>query len=364
MKKRIIIAGDSFSLGVGADFPQVFENVNELAPKIREAWMSDWKKASADIIQDGLLVRTTNKRDDQDIHQKYQELGEEYNRWRQSVYNTEYHLMLESKSIIPTPENTEPGLRHDRVDLVDYEHTWSNVLDGLLDDTEVVNLGRGGSSMASVVSSLSTYINSQQDINDYETLVFFQAPDPARKQVIATKTFDYIDDSGKEIKQNHYEKMLTHFKDYNVAAISKLKLFSDTERYDIEQHNFMYVEHDLYIGEWFQQIYNMQQICKANNFCMAWIPTGILIGQLQKNFLNQYPNVLGLDIRYDRCPKEIDEGFPSMVHKNLQLGIGNSSFDNADIYSGCHHFTGKVQKLFAMYMAKSLISNEEFWWQK
>ena len=43
MKKRIIIIGDSFSLGVGADFPELFDNAHWLAPKSDSNWFDDWK---------------------------------------------------------------------------------------------------------------------------------------------------------------------------------------------------------------------------------------------------------------------------------------------------------------------------------
>lgn len=358
MQKRIIIVGDSFSLGVGADFPDVFNNVNKLAPKIREGWLSDWQNSCAEVVAEDIKVFSTDKIIDQEIYDRYNSLSIEYSKWVQTVYTTEYGKILKSQNIPVTAENTLPGIMASRDRLVDYKHTWSNVLADLLPDIEIVNLSRGGGSMSTVVSGLSAYINQSKNDN-YETLVFFHAPDPARKHIIGTKSF-FPNDT---IYNSEIDKLLGYTRDYNVASVSHLQV-NEEKKYNIEQHNFMYVENDLYIGEWYQNIYNTQQICKANGFCFVWSPVSIPVIDIKQNTRNMYPNVLGLDIQFNRTPEEIDEEFACLYRKHILLALNNPTVDPSEIYSGCLHFTGKVQRLFGLWMAKSLISNEEFWWQK
>jgi hypothetical protein len=140
MQKRIIIVGDSFSLGVGADFPDVFNNVNKLAPKIREGWLSDWQNSCAEVVAEDIKVFSTDKIEDHGIYDRYNSLSIEYSKWVQTVYTTEYGKILESQNIPVTAENTLPGIMASRDRLVDYKHTWSNVLADLLPDIEIVNL--------------------------------------------------------------------------------------------------------------------------------------------------------------------------------------------------------------------------------
>ena len=358
MKKRIIIVGDSFSLGVGADFPAVFDDVNKLAPKIREDWMSDWKTSSSERIAEDIKIINTNEPEDHEVYDRHNNLSMEYSKWVQSVYTTEYEKILESQNISPTEENTQPGLRTSRNLLVNYKHTWSNVLADLLPDIEIVNLSKGGSSMSTVVSTLSAYINQTQNDN-YDTLVFFHAPEPARKHVISTKSF-FPDDTKYH---NEIDRLIHHTRDFNISSIGKFRI-NEEQTYDIEEHNFMYAENSLYIGEWYQNIYNAQQMCIANNYCFAWSPVSIPLIDIKQNKHNMFPNVLGLDVRLDRIPKEIDEEFVCLYRKHMGLALNNSRINRSEIYSGCMHFTGKVQELFGMWMAKSLVVNEDWWWRK
>ena len=358
MKKRIIIVGDSFSLGVGADFPAVFDNVNKYAPKIREDWLSDWKTSSAERIAEDLKILNTDKSEDHEVYDRHNSLVMEYNKWVQSVYRTDYSKILKSQNIAVTEETTQPGLMTSRNLLVDYKHTWSNVLADLLPDIEIVNLSKGGSSMSSVLSVLSAYINQTQNDN-YDTLVFFHAPDPARKHVISTKSF-FPDDT---IYHREIDRLINYTRDYNVSSMSKFEI-NQEQRYDIEEHNFMYVENNLYIGEWYQDIYNAQQICIANNYCFAWSPVAIPLIDIKQNKHDMLPNVLGLDVRLDRIPKQIDEEFVCLYRKHMSLALNNPQVDMSEVYSGCQHFTGKVQELFGMWMAKSLVVNEDWWWRK
>ena len=66
----------------------------------------------------------------------------------------------------------KPGIQTGR-ELAENSATWSNQLQSMLTDTEVINLSKPGGSMATVVSALTTYINMNAT-DDRETLVFFQ----------------------------------------------------------------------------------------------------------------------------------------------------------------------------------------------
>ena len=357
MKKRIIIVGDSFSLGVGADFPEVFDNVNPLAPKIDSTWYENWKRISGDHIKDERLQGLTGTKENESILEHLHKLTDQYNEWTTSVYRTNYFDILKEQDPYckPTKEEMRPGLRTQGYDLRHYPKTWSNQLDAMLPDIDVINLSKGGCSMASVVSSLSTFINMDTESNEYETLVFFQAPEPCRKQIITTE-HDY-EISGPETE---LESKLNYFRDYNINHTTHVYI-GDNE-YNFTKHNTAYAIHDLYIGEWFQNIFNAQQICKANNFHMAWCSSQEPVDHIITNKSNLFPNVLDLDIRLDRMPHTIDKEFVSFVALHRILSTKN--LDHGEIYTGCMHFTGKAQKVVANYMAKSLISNEEFWWQK
>lgn len=355
MKKRIIIVGDSFSLGVGADFPEVFDNVHWLAPKIDSTWYEDWKRISGDHIKDERLQGLTGNKENESILEHLRKLTDQYNEWTTSVYRTNYFDILKEQDPYckPTKEEMNPGLRTQGYDLRHYPKTWSNQLDAMLPDIDVINLSKGGCSMASVVSSLSTFINMDTESNEYETLVFFQAPEPCRKQIITTE-HDY------NTSDSELESKLNYFRDYNINHTTHVNIGNN--KYDFTKHNTAYAIHDLYIGEWFQNIFNAQQICKANNFHMAWCSSQEHVDHIITNKSNLYPNVLDLDIRLDRMPHTIDKEFVSLVALHRILGTKN--LDYGEIYTGCMHFTGKAQKVVANYMAKSLISNEEFWWQK
>ena len=368
MKKRIIIVGDSFSLGVGADFPP-FENLNKYAPPIREAWLDDWYRVTAGYIKDFVLCSNDPKmKENTSIIDRISILSKEFHEWTSMVYTTDYFISWkQNNDSDPSHTDLHSGLMTGREDLADYSLTWSNQLQSMLSDTEVVNLSSGGSSMASVVSALTTYLNMTDDVDEYDTLVFFQAPDPARKHVITTSNVaDTLDDNHVvlgEVKGTAFDKKLEYITDYNVATLKTIKPEHMTsDYYDIESHNIMYVEKNLYIGEWFQNIYNMQQICKAHNFSMAWSTSTIPIGDIIHNTKGMYPNVLDIDVRLDRMPHNIDREFVSFTFKQFRLGVGN--VDYSKIMSGCRHYTADAQEVFARFMAKSLISNEEFWWQK
>lgn len=357
MKKRIIIVGDSFSLGVGADWPP-FENVHPLAPPIGDTWLNNWRQITADYFTDFKLQVEQNIKENKSILDSMSALQQMYRIWQDSVYEADFYSQMKEidPDCNPTSEEIKPGIMHKREDLEYYPHTWSNVLNSLLPDIDVINLSVGGASMASVVSSLSIFVNSNSDHNNYETLVFFQAPEPSRKHVVTTDVPPAVN---KE-QCTDFNYKLEHLIDYNVSGPGKLHIVDS--HHNFKEHNLAYAEKDLFVGEWFQDIFNMQQICKANDFYMAWCTAQIPIRQVMENKDNMFPNVLGLDIRYDRNPFNLDRFFASMVILNRKLGM--NYVDHGNIFSGCMHFSGEVQKHFAEYMANSLISNEEFWWQK
>ena len=362
MKKRIIIIGDSFSLGVGADFPELFDNAHWLAPKIDSNWFDDWKRTSGDLIKDQQLQRLNKIKENESLLENQRRLSAQYIEWTKSVFKTKYFDILKEQDPFckPEPKDLMPGLRTQGHALRHYPNTWSNQLGALLPDTDVINLSSGGRSMASVVSALSTFISMDTQSNEYETLVFFQAPDPCRKQYITTEHDYNTLVSEFEFADQELEHKLSYFRDYNVTHGGDMHIGQN--KYNFAAHNTAYVVHDLYIGEWFQNIFNAQQICKANNFHMAWCSSQESVDHIETNKNNLFPNVLDLDIRLDRMPHTIDKEFASLVALHRILGTKNLDF--SDIYSGCMHFTGKTQTIVANYMAKSLISNEEFWWQK
>ena len=357
MKKRIIIVGDSFSLGVGADWPP-FENVHPLAPYIGDTWINNWKQTTTDYFKDIKLQQRHNIKENQSLLENLSTLQREFRAWQDQVYKTDYFKLMKEKDpeCNPTNDEMKPGIMHKRDSLEHYPHTWSNVLRTLLSDIDVINLSSGGCSMATVVTSLSAFINANTDHDNYETLVFFQAPEPSRKHLITSNIASFIDKD----QFTDFNLKLEHILDYNVATNNKIDLLN--EYYDFTGHNLAYVENDLFVGEWFQNIYNMQQICKANDFNMAWCTAQLPIKEVIENKDNMFPNVLELDVRYDRNPFTLDRFFASMTILHRHLGMKH--VDYGDIYSGCMHFSGEVQKHFAEYMAKSLIDNEEFWWQK
>lgn len=357
MKKRIIIVGDSFSLGVGADFPN-FDTLNKYAPPLDLVWYENWKVITKSYIENIQLQKTQGIKENPSINERMEQLTKEYIDWQQSVFKVDYHHKFKNDinnlGKQPTDFDLVPGIKVHRTQLLDYKATWTNQLSTLLPDTEIINLSRGGSSMATVVSALSLFINYRNDHSKYQTLVFFQAPDPSRRNYITTypdkhETFDC-----------EFEKKLSAIYDYNIIGNSKKSFDYDT--YDWKEHNDAYLLHNLSIGEWYQNIFNAQQICKANDFNMAWCTSAIPINDITSNSDNDYPNMLDIDIRLDRMPHNIDHKFLSLVALHRILGVENIDYSN--IYAGCMHFSGEVQKQFAEYMAKSLIDNEEFWWQK
>jgi len=357
MKKRIIIIGDSFSLGVGADFPDVFDNANKLAPKIDSNWYDNWKMISSDHIKDEQLQKRTGTKENLSIIEHLSSLTNQFNEWTLSVYRTDFFRIFKEQNpgCKPAKEDLIPGLKTQGHELRHYPKTWSNQLNDLLPDIDIINLSKGGSSMASVVSSLSTFINMDTKSNEYETLVFFQAPEPCRKQIIKTTHERDCPEFDSEI-----ESKLAYYRDYNINHSTNICI--DDNEYNFSKHSTAYAVHDLYVGEWFQNIFNAQQICKANNFHMVWCTSQEHVDHLLTNKNNLFPNVLDLDVRFDRMPHVVDKEFVSLVGLHRIIGVKNLDF--GEIYSGCMHFTGKTQKLVAKYLAKSLISNEEFWWQK
>ncbi len=365
MKKRIIIVGDSFSLGVGADFPP-FENLNKYAPTIKDSWLADWHQVTEGYYKDYVLRQEDPRiKENESIHERLSELSREYHAWTKEVFMTDYFkLWKQDNDGRPTSNDLKPGIHTGR-GLAEHSGTWSNQLQSMLQDTEVINLSKPGGSMATVVSALSTYINMYVT-DDRETLVFFQAPDPARRHVITSefnKTLDYEGDIEETSVESNFNNKLYYIQDYNIASMRKLKPSADSpDTYNIASFNKMYIEKNLYIGEWYQNIYNMQSICKANNFNMAWCTSTVPVGDIIHNAKNEYPNVMDLDVRFDRMPHNIDKQFVSFTFKNEILGIKNANYK--EIMSGCRHYTAKNQQLFAKFMANSLITNEDFWWQK
>ena len=359
MKKRIIIVGDSFSLGVGADWPP-FENVHPLAPPIGDTWIENWKRLTSDYIKDYKLQVNEGIKENTSILESMASLQRMYRAWCNKVLETDYFSLLkeEHPNLTHDEMNLDPGLKHKRQSLESYPGTWSNVLRELLTDIEVINLSQGGNSMGSVVSSLSSFLNTSKNNSQFDTLVFFQAPDPIRKQLILRDLPKWVNTD-----QEEYNLNLEHLLNLNVATINKITLDKHTDStYDFTGHNLAYIENDLSIGEWYQNIYNMQQICKANNFSMAWCSAQIPITDIQSNFDNEFSNVMNLDVRFDRMPHQIDSQFESLANMHRDIGIEHVNYE--DIFSGCMHFSGEVQKHFAEYMAKSLKDNKDFWWQK
>ena len=365
MKKRIIIVGDSFSLGVGADFPP-FENLNKYAPPIEKAWLDNWYQTTTGHYKDIVIRQSDPKvKENTSVHERTAELSREYQTWTRRVFTTDfYKLWKQDNTGQPTNKDLKPGIQTGR-SLAEYSATWSNQLQSMLPDTEVINLSKPGGSMATVVSALTTYINMNAT-DDRETLVFFQAPDPARRHVITSelnKKLDYEGDIEETGVESDFDTKMYYIQDFNIASIHRLKPDANSsDTYDIKDFNKMYIEKNLYIGEWYQNIYNMQSICKANNFNMAWCTSTIPVGDIIHNDKNEYPNVMDIDIRFDRMPHNIDKQFVSFTFKNEILGIKNAKYH--EIMSGCRHYTPKVQQLFAKFMANSLITNEDFWWQK
>ena len=75
--------------------------------------------------------------------------------------------------------------------------------------------------------------------------------------------------------------------------------------------------HNLSIGEWHQNVFNAQQICKANDFNMAWCTSAT---SRDTTNLNNHPNMLDFDIRLDRMPHNIDKKSSfSCITQNLVL---------------------------------------------
>lgn len=332
MKKRLIIIGDSFSLGIGANFPEVVYNENKT--NLRDSWLKEWKEATCNYLKNGTKSNGT----------LVQILYAEYMAWEKAV--------ITSYKGYETYDQARRVWARDNIHK--HHSSWSNVLKNALKDIEVINLSSGGFSMKSVVSALSVFINMNNNHNEYETLVFFQAPDPARTNLINTlpirKNYDDVAEFNKKIE---------HLVDYNYATTNNVKPLQSSESvYNLETHNKMFIEHDLFIGEWYQSIFNAQQICKANSFDFVWCTT-----VEEQQTLLKAPNVLNLDISTDRMPHHIDPSFNSLFSKHIDICKENN-IDLGNIFAGCRHFSGVAQKHFADYMTKSLISNEEFWWQK
>lgn len=361
MQKRIIIIGDSFSLGVGAQFPEVFNDANQYAPKIQSGWQEEFESAQREYYEAFLFDnRDTSKKETMDF------LTNIFHQWTESVYTTDLEARFKENNIgkHPAESDLQFGILSSRKDYCDYPHIWSNVLDSYLDDVEVINLSCGGKSMASVVSSLSTFISINNDHDKYETLVFFQAPEPGRKQMVATKTtFEYMVDP----QFTPYDKRMDCVKDFNVHGPTKVKPFRGAEEdFDLAGHHEMYLLHKLYLGEWFQNIFNAQNICKANNFSFAWTTSALSVHEMlekKKNKDDEFVNVLDLDIRLDRNVVTLDNTFVSLHFKHIHLGLTNMA-DKGCIMDGTQHFTKETQKLFAGYLANLLLTNEDWWWSK
>ena len=367
MQKRIIIIGDSFSLGVGAQFPEVFDDINQYAPKIQPGWLEEFESAQREYYNSFNLkssdhgISVANK-DAMDL------LSDVYDKWVQSVYHTDLIARFKENNIGKHPKDSDLqfGILASRQDYCNYPHTWSNVLDSYLDDIEVINLSVGGKSMASVVSALSTFISINNDHDKYETLVFFQAPEPARKQLIATKTtFNYMVDP----QFSPFDAKMELVKDYNINGPTTVTPYrGGDDGFDFTGHHNMYALNNLYIGEWFQNIFNAQNICKANNFKFAWSTSAVSIYEILEKKSgsfshddDEFKNVLGLDIRLDRNVIKTDSMFSSLHFKHIHLGLINT-IDKGKIMDGTQHFTKQTQKMFAQYLANSLINNEDWWW--
>ena len=344
MQKRIVIVGDSFSLGVGAQYPEIFDQVNSLAPKISADWLHDFTTAQREYYENYNFDSKYKNNKTKPALDTMDFLSNAYQAWLMDVYNAEVQGPC--------------GVLSSRPDYTNYPHIWSNVLATYLDDTEVINISAGGRSMSSVVSALSTWININNDHNKYETLVFFQAPDPARKQLIAnTHKFEY----STEEEYTQFDNNMEFIRDYHVAHKTKMQPYRGAnDSFDFKGHNEMYVAYDMYVGEWYQNIYNMQQICIANDFDFAWTTSGLAYHE-PFSMDEKYKNVLELDIRLDRNVVEIDNTFVSLHFKHLQLGILNLE-DKGYIMDGTQHFSRQTQQLFAGYLAKSIISKPEWWW--
>ena len=332
MKKRLIIVGDSFSLGIGSNFPEILHD--ESTANLRDSWHKEWKEATRDYLKNATKNNGT----------LVQILYSEYMAWEKEV--------ITSYKGYETYDQARRVWARDNIH--NHHNTWCNVLKNTLEDTEVINLSSGGFSIKSVVSALSVFININNDHEEYETLVFFQAPDPARTNLINVSP----------IRENYngiteFNKRIEHLMDYNYATTNIVKPLQSSESvYNLEIHNNMFIEHDLFVGEWYQGIFNAQQICKANGFDFVWCTT-----VEEQHTLLKAPNVLNLDISTDRMPHHIDPSFNSLFSKHIDVCKENN-VDLGNVFAGCRHFSSVAQKHFADYMAKLLISNKEFWWQK
>ena len=368
MQKRIIIVGDSFSLGVGAQYPEIFEQVHPLVPKISADWLNNFTTAQREYFENYDLSFQNENDKIKPALDTMAFLTNAYHDWIRSVYHTD--IAIKHKEIngrVPKGTDLKCGVLSSRPDYTNYPHIWSNVLETYLDDTEVINISAGGRSMSSVVSALSTWININNDHDKYETLVFFQAPDPARKQLVATTNkYEY----NPEDEFTPFDIKMECVNDYHISQENKITPYRDADdSFDFSGHNKMYIAHDMYIGEWYQNIYNAQQICKANNFSFAWTTSALSyhIMQEKKNGSfsyddDQFKNVLGLDNRLDRNVVTLDKTFVSLHFKHLQLGVLNLE-DKGYIMDGTQHFSRQTQQLFAKYLATSIISKPEWWWQ-
>lgn len=363
MQKRIIIIGDSFSLGVGAQFPEIFDEVNPEAPKIDANWLDEFTNAQRHYFENYNLNDPDSLYDhDSTIMEA---LARVFHDWQQSVWATDFGAIHRAKNLnrAPTKEELSFGILSNRGDYIGCPHIWSNVLDKSLDGVEVINLSAGGKSMASVVSALSTYISINNDHNNYDTLVFFQAPDPSRKQLISTKTtFEY------QIDQNFtaFDEKMEFVKDYNLTGPTNVRPYRGAkDGWDFKGHHEMYIFHNMAIGEWYQNIYNAQQICKANNFSFAWTTSTLSFHEMSINSFDdeEFQNVLDLDVRFDRNVVKLDKTFVSLHFKHLQLAILNGH-DRGTIMDGTQHFTKHTQKMFAGYLANLLLKHEDWWWSK
>ena len=353
MKKRIIIIGDSFSLGVGSEFPNVLSEVHEACPKIRQDFLEEFEKVSGLFYEE--IKDAPHKLPGEELENKYNSLYEEYLEWRNAVLATDLWSLQKERGVEETL-NLDVGMITDRYRYTKYPHTWSSVLNNLLDDVEVINLSRGGYSMGSVLSSLCTWIELNNDHAEYETCVFFQCPDPARKQFFATTK--PVITNGEE-----FDRRVDHLGDYNISAMREVSMPDESGKFNIESHSLWYIEKNLYIGEWFQNIYSMQNICKANGFNYVWCSTMIPHGDIKSNRQKAYPNVLGLNLNWNRNIQQIDPEFASLTHKHMKLAFQNLA-DVGEMMSGCRHYSRKTQKLFALYLANSLNQHENFWWKK
>ena len=163
-----------------------------------------------------------------------------------------------------------------------------------------------------------------------------------------------------------FDEKMEFVKDYNLTGPTNVRPYRGAEdSWDLKGHHEMYMFHNMAIGEWYQNIYNAQQICKANNFSFAWTTSTLSFHEMSINSFDdeEFRNVLDLDVRFDRNVVKLDKTFVSLHFKHLQLAILNGH-DRGTIMDGTQHFTKHTQKMFAGYLANLLLKHEDWWWSK